>query len=160
MIHGGFIAGAALAALTTFSLVSYSQEAEEITSVKIWHDSERAKVYDDYRFAPGTVIEVFDFALQRQTNQQLNDALVAQGVQYTADADENMNRAQDALGQYMQGEAFEQLEAQYQQVGLALKAAFVYQVDKAPTIIINEQYRLVGISSLKEAASIYHREVR
>lgn len=161
MIRGGLAAGLrggiALAAMT-LSLASPVQ-AEDIRSVKIWQDSEKAKVYDDYQFAPGTDIQVYDFAIKRQTEKNINDALIARGVQYTNDADENLKIAQAAMGQFMQSDAFGQVEDDYKQLGMAMQMAFKYQVEKAPTIIFNERYRFVGIGSLKEVATIFHREV-
>lgn len=140
-------------------LLASPASAGEIQTVMVWHDSERAPVLDDYTFAPDTEVQVFDIAMQRQLDRQINAELLDRGLEFGPSIDENTQRTKDALRNYMGTPEFRALGEKFKALGYGLNAALSYEVDRVPTILFNERYRVVGVNSLEEAANVYHREV-
>jgi hypothetical protein len=127
------------------SLVSVVS-AEEIRSVMVWHDSDRAPVKDDHRFGSNP-------------QGQINEDLKAQGLTFGSDMRRNRDRTQEALGAYMSTSAFEAAEQSLKAFGYGLSAAMQYRIERVPSILVNDRYLVVGVNSLDEAVSIFHREV-
>ena len=122
-------------------------------------DSEKAQVLDDYRFAPGTDIQVFDMATSRTANETLNQQILDQGVQFGSNLDENVQIAQAALERYRQTPEYEAHIEEMKSVGAAVHEAIKYNITKVPAVVFNENYTVIGESSLADAVRIFHREV-
>lgn len=137
-------------------LASFSFAAEEITSVKIWHDSEKAEINQDYRFAPGTDIQVFDFAKKRQTDRYMNEAL---DVNYTNSIEENNRLAQEAFQAFLNSGSYEKVNEGFDEIAKAMNAAAKFGIRKAPAVMINDKYQILGVYNLSEAVSIYKQKV-
>lgn len=140
------------------SLVSVVS-AEEIRSVMVWHDSDLAPVKEDHRFDTDTQVYMFDMALQRTVEGQINEDLKAQGLTFGSDMGSNRDRTKEALRAYMSSEAFEAAGQSLKAFGYGLSAAMQYRIERVPSILLNDRYLVVGVNSLDEAVSIFHREV-
>lgn len=145
--------------LSMASLASLAA-AEDIRSVKVWFDSEKAPVYDDYRFAPGTDLQVFDLATSRNANETLNQQILDQGVQYGSNLAENVQIAQTALEHYRQTPEYEAHVEEMKSVGAAVHEAIKYNITKVPAVLFNENYTVIGETSLADAVRIFHQEVQ
>lgn len=147
-----------LPALLIASLAS-AVSAEEIQSVMVWHDSDRAPVTDDYRFAPGTEIYVFDMAIQRQAEARMNSDLGKRGLTFGPDIGSNQARTKDALRRYMSTEDFEEVSRELKAFGYGMSAAMQYRIERVPSILLNERYLVIGVNSVDEAVSLFRQEV-
>lgn len=147
------------ASLLMASLASLAS-AEEIRSVLIWHDTDRAPVQDNAHLDDSTQVQVFDMAIQRKVESRINNDLKARGLTFGPDMSSNRAQSKDALRAYMSTEDFRSVGRQLNAFGYGLNAAMQYRIDRVPSILLNERYLVVGVNSLGEAIRIFQREVK
>ncbi len=141
------------------SLVS-AVSAEEIRSVTVWYDSDRALVTKDIEFYENVDVQFFDLSLQRKAEARINSDLKEQGLQFTNSQKRNIEISKDAMREYVYSKEFEIVQSQLKALGYGLSIAAHHRIEKVPAILINDQYLVYGVNSMNKAIGIFNREVK
>ena len=138
------------------SLASHVFAEENIHDVKVWFDSNKAPVSFDYQFSDQTTINLYDYAEHKAADKALNDNL---NIAYGKDVKANEAMAKEAFQNFINSSGYEAVQKKYQAFAHAIETSEQYQITKAPTVVINDKYKVVGVNSISEAVRIFNLKV-
>lgn len=143
-------------ATTLLSLASPVMAEEKITDLKVWFDSQKAPVSIDYQFSDQTTINLYDYAEHKAADKALNDNL---NIAYGKDLKTNEAMAKEAFQSFINSSGYEAIQKKYRSFAHTIETSEKYQITKAPTVVINDKYKVVGVNSISEAVRIFNQKV-
>ncbi|MBN2607448.1 MAG: DUF1525 domain-containing protein [Thiotrichales bacterium] len=138
------------------SLASPAFAEENIHDVKVWFDSNKAPVRFDYQFSDQTNVNIYDYAEHKAADEALNKNL---NVSYGTDIKANEDMAKQAFNDFVNSDGYKAVQKKYGAFAKAIETSEKYQVTKAPTVVINDKYKVVGVNSISEAVRIFNEKV-
>lgn len=138
------------------SLASPAFAEESIHDVKVWFDTKKAPVSFDYQFSDQTTINLYDYAQHDAADEALNQHL---NISYGTDIKANEEMAKQAFNDFVNSDGYKAVQKKYEAFAKAIETSEKYQVTKAPTVVINDKYKVVGVNSISKAVRIFNEKV-